>query len=109
MLLSADPADRKLVSIFSDPDIYFRDDEEVEIDEQLPTFEFVVEGYPPMEREDSDEEEILKNHNLVSDSENSNGNEQDFPDTDEEFQFAEDEDDDKLSTDGYSSDDDFDE
>lgn len=111
LLLSTDLQDKKLVHIFSDPDKYFQDEEDVEPNAKHPRFEFVVEGYPPMPKDGSedDADEVSRNYNLLSDDENSDGNELDFPDSDEEFQFIGDEDPDESSPGEASSDDDFDE
>ena len=109
LLLSEDPQDKKLLDIFSDPDKYFEDDEDLEPPAKNMHIEFVIEGYPPMPMEDSEDEDadLALAKNLFSDDENSDGNELDFPDTDEEVQFVEEEDD-NVETEP-SSDDDFDE
>ena len=109
LLLSEDPQDKKLLDIFSDPDKYFEDDEDLGPPAKNMHIEFVIEGYPPMPMEDSEDEDadLALAKNLFSDDENSDGNELDFPDTDEEVQFVEEEDD-NVETEP-SSDDDFDE
>jgi hypothetical protein len=106
LLLSEDPHDKKLVEIFSAPDKYFEDDEDLEPPTQTMHFEFAIEGYPPMPVEDSEDEDtdLAPDKNLFSDDENSDGNELDFPDTDEEVQFIEEEDD-NIGTEPSSGDD----